>query len=40
MEWKKPSTLVAEVELRLIECEKRIKSRRQIIFRLGRTGSL
>ena len=39
MEWKKPSTLVAEAELRLIECEKRIKRQRQIILRLERTGA-
>ena len=39
MEWEKPSTLVAEAELRLIECEKRIKRQRQIILRLERAGA-
>ena len=39
MEWKKPSTLVAEAEFRLTECEKRIRKQRQIISRLQRAGA-
>lgn len=39
MEFKKPSTLVAEAEFRLAECERRIGRQREIVSRLQHAGA-
>jgi DNA-nicking Smr family endonuclease len=39
MEWKELSTLIAEAEFRLTECEKRIRRQREIVSRLELGGA-